>query len=85
MTLEEVRSANVAWMGFQETLNEDFERLKALLNLPAELKLPMEDYLSHRAPADSSVELSDLSRSNILNWYADDVRLYEALRNTGTP
>jgi len=45
------RAADIFFIGFQERLNKDFEAVKALLGLPADMKLPADDVQAHRNPA----------------------------------
>jgi len=80
MSLEEIDRHSVIWIGFQETLDYDFERLKHVLGLPAGAKLPEDPVIAHRTPDEFPRSLSDRARQNLEDWYADDIALYEALR-----
>lgn len=71
------RLDSIVLIGLQEKLSEDFERLKALLNLPPALGLPADDVRAHRTPGSFDRKLSPLAEKNLLEWYSEDVRLYE--------
>lgn len=66
------RLADIVFIGFQENLAEDFERLKAELGLPEEAKLPSDDIRSHRNPAGLDMTLEEKSEENLKNWYQQD-------------
>lgn len=76
----QIASHNVIWIGFQESLAEDFELLKAELALPGDLHLPSDDFSANRAPQSENVELSEKAVSNLQTWYAADLNLYNRLR-----
>jgi hypothetical protein len=75
----ESRRQDILFVGFQETLAEDFERLKKALGLPESLALPSDEVVAHRTPTGFEAELSDKGKQAILQWYADDVALYDWL------
>ena len=66
------RSGDVLFVGFQETLAADFERLKRLLDLPATIALPADDYTAHRNPADLDRSLDERALGCLRNWYRAD-------------
>lgn len=70
------RLHSIVFIGLQEAMSADFERLKQLLNLPAYLALPEDDVLAHRTPKEFDRSLSPLAERNLLNWYAEDIRFY---------
>ena len=71
------RASSLVMVGLQEHLAADFERLKALLGLPAEVALPQDDARAHRNPSGINRGLSPLAERNLREWYADDIRFYE--------
>ena len=72
------RKDDLLFIGMQEQLSDDFETLKALLQLPNEARLPPVDHpKSHRRPASLNTSLSPLATEAIRNWYAEDYRLFE--------
>jgi Sulfotransferase family len=68
------RAADIFFVGFQERLNEDFEAVKLLLGLPADMKLPADDVQAHRNPAHLDRKLEDRAVANLQEWYKDDFR-----------
>jgi hypothetical protein len=70
------RLDDVFFIGFQETLADDFERLKGKLALPAEASLPRDERLAHKTPDGFSNELSPQGRKNLEVWYAVDICFY---------
>lgn len=68
----------LTYIGFQETLNTDFENLKKICNWPAHLQLPTEDVRAHRNPYQGDEkDLSSLARQGIDAWYRSDQLIYE--------
>lgn len=72
----EKRGDEIIFVGIQEDLNADFERLKRVLGLPAHLALPTDPVDAHVSPAGQDRDLSDLGTENLTRWYADDIELY---------
>ena len=70
------RLTDVILIGFQETLNQDFEILKTRLRLPAEVQLPSDNVSTHRTPAGMNQTLQPGSITAIEKWYADDFKFY---------
>jgi hypothetical protein len=68
------RFGDVLFVGRQETLDEDFERLKAVLDLPAGIALPKDDVESHRDPTGLDRTLEDVAIENLRSWYREDYR-----------
>lgn len=74
------RKRDIFFIGFQESLETDFEKLKKLLSLPASLSLPEDEVGAHRTPSGYDSELSERGRRAILRWYRDDIELYAYLK-----
>lgn len=66
----------VLYIARQETLDDDWGKLKELLELPSELALPRDDVTAHRTTYPSDVSISDRGVAALRAWYADD---YEVL------
>ncbi|MBV9571432.1 MAG: sulfotransferase family 2 domain-containing protein [Alphaproteobacteria bacterium] len=75
------RRRDLVFIGFQEALADDFERLKQRLSLPASLALPADDIVAHRMPPGFDTELSQEGRSAIKDWYREDIELFRYLRS----
>jgi len=74
------RAPDIFFVGFQETLDEDFELLKSELGLPASVKLPVDDIIAHKNPANLDKQLDRQAVENLNRWYADDFRFVEICR-----
>ncbi|MBA3436345.1 MAG: sulfotransferase family 2 domain-containing protein [Chloroflexi bacterium] len=70
----------IVLVGWVDTLESDFERLKDTLDLPASCRLPDSDDAAHRAPSTGSTGLSDEAVANLRQWYRADYDLIEACR-----
>lgn len=75
------RRDRIILIGAVDTLEADFERLKAALGLPASCQLPTADEAAHRAPPNSSTALSDVALKNLREWYRADYELIDACRS----
>jgi len=76
----EPRLDRVRFVGFQETFAEDVAALLVSLGVTKTLPLQHE----HQAPTSSPTELSESAQSNLTDWYARDLALYEwALERRG--
>lgn len=71
------RLPDVFFIGFQETLAQDFEKLKTKLGLPAEILLPTGEVAAHKTPENFDRKLSPLAVENLQRWYRDDIRFYQ--------
>ena len=67
----------VLYMARQETLDEDWERLKELLELPAQLYLPEDDYGAHRTSYPGERTLSATGARALRERYARDYELLD--------
>lgn len=81
------RRDDVIFVGFQETLTTDFQRLLRVLALDPAITLPTDPAGANLAPGLSDACLSDtclseVGRRNILAHYASDVAFYETMRTT---
>ena len=78
----------VLYVARQETLAEDWERIKELLGLEREIMLPDDDFIAHRTAYTGDRTLSDKGMLALRKWYADDYELLamaEALREGRAP
>lgn len=66
------RLQDIFFIGFQETLDENFEILKKKLSLPERITLPRDSIIAHRSPDNIDKRLSDLAVRNLKNWYSQD-------------
>lgn len=68
------RLHQVVYIGRQETLDADWERLKAVLGLPEDLELPSDLVTAHRRMSDDA-PLDAVATEALREWYARDYRL----------
>jgi len=71
------RADDLFFIAFQDRLGQDFELLKRKLGLPADARLPADGTAAHRTPAGFDGHLSDVARTNLERWYADDFAFVE--------
>ncbi|MCD6143412.1 sulfotransferase family 2 domain-containing protein [Thermococcus sp.] len=71
------RVNDIVFVGRQEYLSQDFEKLKKILGLPPSLTLPQSDVLAHKTPDYYDKRLSELAVKNLRKWYKKD---YEFLK-----
>lgn len=74
------RLPDIFFIGFQETLNDDFERLKQKLGLAVDLWLSDDEVAAHRNPAHLDYHLDDLAVANLAAWYEADQRILDFCR-----
>jgi hypothetical protein len=74
------RKSDLLFIGFQETLNEDFALLKKILNLPDEVRLPDDEVIAHRNPTSVNKQLDEQAIRNIEAWYRRDYQFLERCR-----
>ena len=66
------RIKDILFIGFQESLEEDFEVLKDKIFLPKSLALPRGNIQSHQIPEQFDRTLSELATKNLKEWYRAD-------------
>lgn len=74
------RQADIFFVGFQEHLTRDFEKLKAKLKLPANITLPNDVVLAHKNPVEVDKTLDPIAQQNLRRWYKDDYRFIKLCR-----
>lgn len=74
------RRDDLLFVGFQETLESDFQQLLNILGLDERIALPADSTVANRAPTCPTEPLSELGRQNLLRHYAADVQFYKAMR-----
>jgi sulfotransferase famil protein len=67
----------VLYVARQETLDEDWEKLKELLDLPRAQMLPHDAINAHRTRYAGGTEISEKGLQALRAWYADDYELLE--------
>jgi len=69
------RLSRIVYVARQETLNSDWEQLKALLELPADIELPTDPARAHRRDASEDDSLNRAAVQSLRRWYARDYGL----------
>lgn len=68
------RIEDIMFVGYQENLECDFEKLKKILLLPNSLQLPQDKVISHRSNSNEDKHLDDKAKQNLMLWYAQDYK-----------
>jgi hypothetical protein len=68
------RLSDIFFVGFQETLSDDFEALRAKLGLSDAARLPADDIQAHRNPEGLDTTLDEQAIANLKRWYESDYR-----------
>jgi Sulfotransferase family len=71
------RHVQIIYIARQETLADDWEQLKALLDLPPDVRLPSRPVSANRRDTSGDVRLEDAAVSALRDWYRLD---YDLLR-----
>lgn len=74
------RRSKVLFIGFQETLDDDFALFTRILNLPAGLELPRDEVIAHRNPAHVDRRLDPEAVNNLKIWYRKDYEILETCK-----
>lgn len=71
------RLPQVLYIARQETLGDDWQNLKVLLELPPSLELPSDPVVAHRSTGPEDRTLTPKMAAAVRDWYAQDYRLLE--------
>lgn len=66
------RRDDILFVGYQETLSQDFDQLRQLLGLPDSVALPQAGAKAHRNPDHLDKRLDEEAIANLRTWYARD-------------
>jgi hypothetical protein len=69
------RSGSIVYIARQETLSDDWARLRTLLAVPDGIGLPDDSRKAHRRPSTDDNGLDDVGRAAVEAWYAEDYEL----------
>ena len=70
------RLDDIFFIGFQESLDEDFIKLKEKLSLDSNCTLPTDDIGTHRNPKGLDKDLDNISKKVLMEHYKDDIKFY---------
>ena len=68
----ESRMEDVLFVGFQESLDNDFSKLKRILGVPQSVSLPADDITAHRNPTNLDKSIEESGVLALHKWYSDD-------------
>ncbi len=77
------RLNDILFIGFQENLENDFKRLKSILNLNEKVILPRDKVKSHKNPVYFDKHLDPQSKKNLRQWYEKDYNFMNLCANLG--
>ncbi len=66
------RLDDIFFIGFQESLSEDFEILKEKLGIPHQIQLPNDDINTHKNPEKVDKSLENEAIENLKKWYKEE-------------
>ncbi|MBD3328478.1 hypothetical protein GF340_04200 [Candidatus Peregrinibacteria bacterium] len=73
------RKSDILFIGNQVKLDEDFARLKKILNLPTDLDLPKDPVKAHKNPYHYDKHLDNQARDILKDWYYKDYAFLQLL------
>lgn len=66
------RFNDIFFVGFQESLDDDFYLLKAILGIPEVAALPVDDVIAHRNPKNLDRSIEPHGIAKLREWYSED-------------
>ncbi len=74
------RVSDILYIGFQDSLDTDFENLRRILGLGQEIQLPKDDIGAHRNDPGLDRSLDPEAREALESWYAEDYAFFDYCR-----
>ena len=74
------RRNDILFIGFQESLNEDFERLKSILGIENSIVLPDDNILVHKNPEGLDKRLTMQAYKTLEEWFMEDFEFVSLCR-----
>ena len=71
------RLDDLFFVGFQETLSDDFQDLVRRIDIKEAIELPTDDVIAHRSPSYSPMSLTPKEEQFLFHWFAEDYRFIE--------
>ena len=75
------RSSDLLYVGFQENLVRDFDRIKSITGWPDHIRLPDHEFDTHKTPDSFDKHLEDKAITNLKSWYKKDFELIELCKS----
>jgi hypothetical protein len=74
------RLDDILFVGFQESLDADFIKLKSILEIPQNITLPTDDVAAHKNPKNVDKSIDEIGISALIDWYSDDFKFIALCR-----
>ena len=74
------RSRDILFVGFQESLESDFETLKSILELPQSLVLPDDETAAHKSTGNLDKKIDEVPLKCLEEWYREDLEFISACK-----
>jgi len=68
------RLDDIFFIGMQENLEADFNKLKRILKIPQDANLPTDEKVAHRNPPNLDRSIDECGVVALKEWYADDIQ-----------
>jgi len=68
------RQKDILFIGFQESLDDDFDKVKKILNIPSSIILSTDDIIAHKNPKGIDKKLDPVAISALSDWYFEDYK-----------
>jgi len=78
----EKRKSDILFVGYQETLSKDFEKLKKVLHLDSKLSLPTDPVKAHIGSDQEDKNLNDDVVMFLKKWYQEDYLFLDHCKKT---
>ncbi len=66
------RVKDILFIGFQENMEDDFNKLVSKLGFEKNIVLPQDNIKAHKNPSDVDLFISNQGKMNLKNWYLQD-------------
>lgn len=66
------RFEDILFIGFQESLDADFIKLKSILEIPQNITLPTDGIVAHKNPKDLNKSIDESGIKALREWYSED-------------
>lgn len=74
------RLDDILFVGFTESLDTDFIKLKRILQIPENNNLPTDEVSAHRNPKDVDKSMDDQGVAALEKWYSEDIKFISLCR-----
>lgn len=75
------RIDDILFIGYQESLDKDFIKIKKLIGLSNDITLPTDDFKAHKNPIDLDRNLDAIAKERLKLWYEKDYEFFYFCKN----